>query len=195
MAGDGIMIASSKRREAWAAECSASIDRPHVIVIERGFELGKIRWAMENTNWDRFIFIQDSSVITDNSLFDVIAETEGSICINDSMMIPNKIKHFSAFGGVYERSILEKVGMPETHTKARSVLCEAYWNDNYEAWTRRESTMSCLGEITERIPGFTEHNGRVNCIYATRFFKKYQSEFGQHNGDEMNELHPEWPTE
>jgi hypothetical protein len=189
---DGILVASSKGREAWAAECSESIDRPHVICIDRGFELGKIRWAMENTNWDRIIFIQDSSVITDNGLFDFIAQTPGSICINDSMMIPDAVKHFSAYGGVYERRILEQVGMPPTPTKSRSVLCEAYWNDNYEAWAREHSTMSCLGEIVKREPGFQMHNGRENCVYHTAYFKKYQSEYGQHNGSEMDELHKEW---
>jgi hypothetical protein len=111
------------------------------------------------------------------------------------MMIPNAVKHFSAYGGVYERSILEKVGMPQTSTKARSVLCEAYWNDNYEAWARRESTLSCVGEIVKREPGFTEHLGRINCVYHTAYFFKWQGEWGQTDGDEMNRKHPEWPTE
>lgn len=188
---DGILVASSFRRQQWAADCSASIDRPHVVCVDYGFELGKIRWAMENTNWDRVIFIQDSSIITDNALFDVITETPGSICLNDSMMIPNRVKHLSAFGGVYERSILEKVGMPDTHTKTRSVLCEAYWNDNYEAWANELSTFSCLGEITHRRPGYVTHHGRENCVYETAYFYKYQGEWGQHDGAEMDRRHPE----
>jgi hypothetical protein len=182
---DGILVASSKGREQWAAECSESIDRPHVICVDYGFELGKIRWAFENTNWDRIIFIQDSSVITDNSLFDFISQTPGSICLNDSM----DDKHFSAYGGVYERKILEKVGIPETHTKSRSVLCESYWNVNYEAWARRHSSVHCVGEIMNRT--VFERHGRT-CGYATKYFVKWQAEWGQHNGSEMDELHKEW---
>lgn len=170
---DGVLIASSFGREAWAKDCSASIPVPHIVVVGDGYELGKIAWAMENTTWDRVVFIQDSVIITDPSLFDRIAQTPGSICLNDSG------DHFTGYSGVYERHVLARVGTPETPSKRRSLDCEFRWTKNYMDWATHLSTFSCWGHATPQSTTTTERHGRLNRTYSTAYFTKYQGYWAQ----------------
>ncbi|MDE1882212.1 MAG: hypothetical protein KGI89_16885 [Euryarchaeota archaeon] len=182
---DLILVASSFGREQWAKDCSESLKRPHVVVVERGFEMGKLRWAMETTTADRFVFVQDSVVVTDPAIFDRIAGCPGSICLNHT------IGHFSNYAGVYERRVLERVGLAVTPTKAGSVEGETRWTKNYLDWANELSTVTCWGEVVQIVPGTQMRHGRENIVYSTAFWTKYQAEWGQHSGEEMNRIHPE----
>ncbi len=72
---DLIVVATNKGREHWSTDLSKSIDREHMILVAGGWELGKLKWCLDHTTYDRFIFLQDSMVMTDCSVFDRIATT------------------------------------------------------------------------------------------------------------------------
>jgi hypothetical protein len=82
---------------------------------------GKIKWVYENTNIDRFIFLQDSIVIRDNDLLMSLFDTDGSSCI---MCGP---RCFGSYLGLYERNTLSQLDIPEISSKLEAVQQEIDW--------------------------------------------------------------------
>lgn len=153
-------------------DCSRSIPRPHVIYVgsvDNGHEGAALQWALDNTNWERFLFLQDSVVVTEPGLFDKIDATPGSICLHD---VPG---HFGCFLGVYERRILEGLGVPEMASRGDAIKHEATWCGTY---ADRCSDLVCLDS-----PGGSrsevERHGRNNLPYDTGWLVKYRGNWGQ----------------
>lgn len=180
---DLIVVASSDGREDWALECSRSIEREHVIYVapkDGGYELGVLKWCLERTTADRFIFLQDSVVILDNHVFEMIDNARGSICLNHTFC------HYACFLGVYERRVLEWMDLPVTRTKREAVLAETEWTLEY---VKQATHVTCLGAIArgEISDPTVWHHGRENMCYDTRFLRKWQGQWGQTPLDELPE--------
>jgi len=162
-----IVIGSSPDRAEWLAASSGSIGREHLVVSNWGFELGKIRWVMDNTSADRFLFLQDSWMVKSADFFTLLDETEGSVAITQDPYF------FGCFAGVYERAVIEKIGVPITSTKLQAVEAERWWHEDYVA---------CSGEPTVLFPELTDenatevrlHNGRENLILENEYVTKYK---------------------
>jgi len=170
---DLIVVATSPGREEWAKQCFESIKRPHVVVSAYGYELGKIRWFYQNTNYDRIVFLQDSVVITDPNIFDKIAETPGTICLH------HEARHLSCYLGVYERSVLDTIDIPAISTKLEAVQNESIWTISY---TEACGEITCFDEEGFWAPGKTfyeERNGRLNLAYKNDYMIKYRGDWGQ----------------
>jgi hypothetical protein len=174
------MIASSFGRESWVRECAESIGnaRPYIAVCADGYEMGKIRWWLENTNWERVVFLQDSLVIRDRAVFDMIDETPGSICLN------HNCRHYGCFTGVYERAAVLETnrrlgGIPEAPTKMYSILTETSFNEEYAGVAQELSTLTCEGVVPEQPWHEVWYHGRLNVVYSSRWMTKWQSEWGQ----------------
>jgi hypothetical protein len=179
---DLIVVSSSDGREDWALECSRSINREHVIYVapkEGGYELGTLRWCLRHTTADRFIFLQDSTVITSRVVFDLITNVRGSICLNHA-----RGEHYSCFLGVYERVVLESMDVPFTLTKREAVIAETDWTAEY---VKQAGGVSCMGAV---VRGDIDdppvwHHGRKNMAYDTQFLRKWQGQWGQTPLDEL----------
>jgi hypothetical protein len=162
-----IAIGSSPDRSIWLQEASASIGREHIIVSNWGYELGKIRWLMENTTADRFLFLQDSWVVKSAAFFTLLDNTDGSIAITQDPYF------FGCFAGVYERKIIEHIGIPTITTKLEAVESERYWHEAY---------VQTAGEPRVLFPDLTDdnatevrvHNGRENLILENDYIIKYK---------------------
>jgi hypothetical protein len=164
-----IVIGTSPGREEWANDCAKSLDRPYLIVSSYGYELGKIKWIYDNTNIDRFVFLQDSVVITDPTIFDRVKETSGSICFH------HEARHMSCYLGVYERKILDKIKIPVIMTKQEAVENESQWINNY---LNAVDDIKCFD--TDGYFGNIEfRHGRENLIYTNHFLIKYRGDWGQ----------------
>jgi len=161
------VIGSSPGREAWLADCSASITREHIAVVSFGYELGKIRWVIENTTADRFLFLQDSWQIRSEGFWDLLEQFEGSVALTRDPYF------FGCYAGVYERSVIERLGVPVVKDKAHSILLEIDWHRRYVA---------LHGEPTVLFPGLTDGNavreeeryGRVNLVLENEFVTKWK---------------------
>jgi len=164
---DIIVVATSPGREDWAKDCSESIKRPHIVISDYGYELGKIKWAYENLNFDRIVFLQDSVMITDPTIFDRIHETNGSICLH------HEARDMSCYLGVYEKSILSKIEIPVITTKGESINYESAWVSPY---LEAVENMVCFDNNANGKFGETvEKNGRSNLIYSNNFLIKYRA--------------------
>lgn len=161
------VIGSSPDRAEWAAECSASIRREHIVVSNFGYELGKIRWVMENTNVDRFLFLQDSWVIKSDKFWGLIDQFGGSIALNRDPYF------FGCYAGVYERWVVERVGIPWVENKQHSILLEIDWHRQYVDVAGEPTVL--FPELTDKnAAGVVKRHGRDNLLLENEFVQKWK---------------------
>ncbi len=166
---DIVVIATSPGREQYLEELLSSVSRPVIVVSDFGFELGKIKWIYENTNCDRFLFLQDSIVIRDESLFDQVFENKGSACIMD---VP---KCLGSYMGVYERSVLSKIEIPRIQTKEESIRYEIEWTQKYIAECDNFGHPVLIQQKElESVRRF----GRENFLYVNQYYEKWKGDWG-----------------
>lgn len=169
MTNDLIVIGTADGREGWVADCEASLaGRDHIVVNRQGeYELGVIRWCLENESFDRLIFLQDSVVITDPTVFDRIAATPGSICLNHAAHM-----HLSCHLGVYERHVMETIGVPRVDNKHDSMyLGEWGWTLGYIAVA---GSITCFDQTQEWGQPELRH-GRWNVPHNMGYGIKYRA--------------------
>ena len=162
-----IVIATSDGREDWVRDCLASIrvPIPVLVVSTTGYELGKIQWILENTDIERFIFLQDSVVIKNNELLMSLFNYEGSVCIMDD---PDC---FGSFMGLYERSTLNTVEIPKVDSREESIKQEWLWTKTY--------VKSCANHIhpisvRHKVLDTVYKNGRENRLYVNDIYEKWK---------------------
>lgn len=162
-----VVIGSSPDRHQWLADCSESINREHIAVVNEGYELGKIRWVMENTTAERFLFLQDSWIIKDDRFWTLLEGLSGSVAITDDPY------YYGCYAGVYERWVIEKIGIPTIIDKADSISKEITWHHQY---------FQAVGEMTVLFPELrdanailqVERHGRVNLLLENNYIAKYK---------------------
>lgn len=162
-----IVIGTSPDRAEWLEASSGSINLEHIIVSNWGYELNKIQWVIENTTAERFLFLQDSWVIKNANFFTLLDQHKGSIALTQDPYF------FGCFAGVYERGIIEQIGIPEINTKLEAVLAEKWWHEAY---------VNAAGAPTVLFPELTDenstqtifHNGRENLILENEYVMKYK---------------------
>ena len=162
-----VVIGSSPDRQRWLSDCSASIKREHIAVVNSGYELGKIRWVMENTNADRFLFLQDSWQVKDEGFWDLLEAQSGSVAIT------NDPYYYGCYAGVYERWVIEQIGIPVMADKADAIRNEVAWHQSY---------FSTVGELPVLFPELRDSNAtrqvqlhdRNNLVLENKYIVKYK---------------------
>lgn len=160
-----IIIGTTPDRSNWLAECAASIGRPFIAVSNYGYELGKIRWVMENTNIERFLFLQDSVIIKSEGFWDLLDAYQGSVSINQDPT------YYGSYLGVYERSILKHLDLPVMETKRDAVTHEVDWARRY---IQVGGTVPVMFPDLRDGEKFELHEGRMNMIIENDYIKKYK---------------------
>jgi hypothetical protein len=166
-----IVIATTPGRENWLAQCLASIKRPVLVLSDFTFELGKINWVFNNTTIERFFFLQDSVVIKDERLFDLLDE-------NASIALSSDPSIYGMYLGIYEREHLAKIDIPIPVSKREAIDFEISWTTKY-----------CQAAKNVRIafPDLADRNadrkeivfGRENLVLENDFLIKYKGNWGQ----------------
>jgi len=169
---DGIIVGTAPGRERWLNDFMESIKLPCIVLTVDGYELGKIKWAYENTNLDRFIFLQDSIVIRNNELLSSIFNVPGSACL---MCDPD---HYGSYLGLYERSVLDKVGIPVANTKSDAIKYEWEWTKKYAAAC---SNFDHPLNLNHQIVYTVYKHGRDNMLYVNDLYEKWKGDWGQIN--------------
>ena len=160
-----IIIATTKNRSEWAKQCYDSLNGytryPVIILDHYEYELGKIRWVIENTNLDEFILLQDSVVLKSTEWLDEVFDHNGSVSFAK--------RPFFMYLGKYRRTALEQNGMPTVSSKQQSVDYEDTWTKAY-AENENFITLFDLSDTNH----FQEHLGRNNMIIENDKLVKYK---------------------
>lgn len=167
-----IVIATTPGRQDWLKQCLNSISKPVLVLSDFTFELGKINWIFNNTKIDRFMFLQDSIIIKDERIFELLYEDKGSIALtNDPCM-------YGMYMGIYERKILEKINIPIPKSKAESIQYELTWTEAY---------CKAAGNVRLAFTDLSDSRakrkevvfGRENLVLENDFLIKYKGNWGQ----------------
>lgn len=161
------VIGSSPDRQAWLADCSASLGRDHIAVVNYGFELAKIAWVMEYTTVDRFLFLQDSWQVKSLAFWDLLEQFEGSVALTRDPYF------FGCYAGVYERHVIERIGVPTVKDKDHSILLEIDWHRRYVDVAGEPTVL--FPELTdENATGVVERHGRANLVLENDLVVKWK---------------------
>lgn len=160
------VIGSNPERTGWAAEALASVPGEALVVSVPGFELGKLQWVLERTTLDRFLFIQDSVVVSP-ALYDLLSGFDGSVALLSDPRV------FGCYLGVYERKVLERVGVPQIGSKREAVEAEIWWTQAY---------CQAAGDVPVLFPDLKDSrvthqtwlHGRENLVLENEFMTKYK---------------------
>jgi len=160
-----IIIATTKDRSDWAKQCYDSLKGytryPVIILDQYQYELGKIWWVIENTTIDEFLFLQDSIVLKSTDWLDDVFDFEGSVSLAE--------RPFFMYLGKYQRSRLEKVGIPEVSSKKEAVDYEASWTKRYS----ESGDYETLFDLKDTNV-FEERLGRRNMVIENDKLIKYK---------------------
>ena len=170
-----IVIGTTPNRENWLAQCLKSIQRPVLILSDFNYELGKINWLYNNTSIERFMFLQDSIVIKDNNIFDLLNET-GSIALT------NDPAPYGMYMGIYERKVLAQINIPMPQSKKESIEFEMFWTAEY---------CKMAENVRIAFPDLADKNAtkkevlfdRENLVLENDFIIKYKGNWGQNSLD------------
>ena len=162
-----IIIGTRQDRTEQFKNCWNSIKSPYLrLAVDcDGYEVGKIKWVIDHTDIDEFIFLQDSVEIKDNTLFDVCFSTTHSVSICD---YPNP---FGCYLGKYKRSVLEKIYLPDIKTKAESVNYESKFFIDYMKYEQPTQ----IGGSLEDVKNYVEKWGHKVMKIENEYLIKYKS--------------------
>ena len=167
-----IVIATTPGRQEWLKQCLNSISKSVLVLSDFTFELGKINWIFNNTKIDRFMFLQDSIIIKDERIFELLYEDKGSIALtNDPCM-------YGMYMGIYERHVLEKVDIPIPKSKAESIQYELTWTEAY-CKAARNVRLAFTDLTDSRAKRKEVIFGRENLVLENDFLIKYKGNWGQ----------------
>lgn len=128
--------------------------------------MDSIRLAFENTPFDEIFFLNESMVVKDNLIWDLVFKQ----CAGRSVAVgENFLMHL----GKYRREIVEQLKWPEIKNKRDEVLKGEFgWTREYMAL---EPDFVHIEPITDNFEVFEKKHGRNNMILENKYFKKWKS--------------------
>lgn len=172
-----VVISTGPDRGHWVRDALDSISLPDVTVCksQTGGELGAIRMIYHGTRWPRWLMLHDSCVVKDQGLFDLVNDVNGPLLI-----APRPCMYLA----VYERSILDRTGIPDLPAgtnRALAIAAEVAWMDRYVA---------TAGSVPVLFPEFTDANatriegryGRTNLVLENEYLIKYKGTWQRTKG-------------
>jgi len=168
-----IVIATTPGREMWVKDCMESVGRDCLVVSQGGkysYELGKIKYVLEKTNIDRFLFLQDTVIIKDKKLLEICEQQPKSVIFTYPA---------GCYLGVYCRDTLMKTGIPEVNSKVDSVHYENAWIDQYRKNEPNIPVLFFVDDGEGVRNGIKEKYGRQNIVVGNQFYEKWKGDWGQ----------------
>jgi len=137
-----------------------------LVVVNDGYEMGKIKWVYDHTDWNEFVFFQDSVQIKNGTfiptLFNELEGRSVSLC---GCPCP-----FGSYLGKYRREVLDQMELTETRTKVEAVNMERSFSDAYCAIEKPVQYFEDLNDA----PNFEVFGGRQNMVLENFFIKKFK---------------------
>ena len=163
-----IVLMTFPGREVWLDQCIKSIGKRDVVVLSGyGHELDKIRWVCENTNIERFVLLQDSMIIKDQSFFELAMSNPKSVAFSNC---PVK---FGMYMGVFCRETLLKTHMPVVRDKEHGIELEVSWANEYSHYEPDAPLL--FDKFHDHYANGTKQlHGRINLVLENDYIIKYK---------------------
>jgi hypothetical protein len=122
---------------------------------------------MKNTKAERFLFLQDSWVIKDDGFWELLENEEGSVCLTADPY------YYGCYAGVYERAVIQQIGIPIISSKIESIENEIAWHKDYVQVAGEPKVL--FPDLTDKNATRTvEKNGRTNLVLENDCLVKYK---------------------
>lgn len=162
-----IAIIHKKGRSLWLNDLldSISTDYPIIITNHDGWMIDGVKKAFETTNFDEIFFLNESMIIKDNAIWDIVfKQFKGkSVAIGDKYLMCL---------GKYLRKYVEQTEFPVVNSKEEDVkLGEFGWNNQY---MDLDSTYSQIYSMTDTFEKYEYKYRRSNMILENEYFKKWK---------------------
>lgn len=164
------IVVGSYRNSPWLEKCLNSLPEDIDIMVSRngGYELGAIRWALENTGLEEFLFLPDSCQAKRTEwLYEILAAHGTSISLCNE----------PCWGGSYlvkyRRDTLMKCVIPIIKSKNDAVIYESIFNHEYQM--KEERKMILWPQLGCGEWRFDEMFGRKIVRMENEHFVKYKN--------------------
>ena len=114
------IVVNGSDKAGWVDEWTSTYGRDNALLVKvpyDGYELGAIKIILEVTDWDEFIFLQDTIEIIDPSIFKKLFDDfpGESVCYNGV---------FQMYLGKFRREVLEQMEFPLIENKLAAIMHE-----------------------------------------------------------------------
>ena len=145
----------------WLQDCLDSLSGVkypvHICWSEDGAYDPEGLYYAERMGLESFILLQDSMIVKDHSIFDIVADIPNCKIANQMFL--------GKFTAPYNLP-------PKPTSKGEAIDMETFW------YTPKEWETICP-EFTD-TEVFEEKNGRMNMVLENKYFKKFKGHWGQH---------------
>lgn len=172
----GIIITTSEATKPFLKDCLASLGTTYPVIVVgnngysdnidvvndwNGFELGGILRGMEL--FDEFIYLPDTVVIKDPTLFERCFEKKGGVEISPS---------FLSYIGKFDSEVCRSIGVPKVNSKREAVNEEFIWTRIY---MKNDPDLHLLDDMLPLISDTYEmRHGRNNQVIENKYLIKYK---------------------
>lgn len=156
---DTPVVIGSHPGSPWLSDCLKSMPINRTVKVHRtgGYEIAALRTACRY--FDRFVFLQDSTVVLHPTFWDVIDSTEPAWLLGGPPM----------YMAVYNRDDLAPAiaDAPETMDKPSSIVWEG-------ELAKRISYPTLWPEVIDAAGRIEERHGRRNLVLENRYLAKWK---------------------
>ena len=135
-----------------------------------GYELGAIQTALRESDFDEFLFLQDSFEIIRQGFLDEVMAYDGPVALGPAAF------HYAV---KWRREILKQMAFPVIRTKAQSVHYEHRFVNDY---LRRDPKPLWVYDPhfhDGEHKGFVQAFGRTNMLLENKHYRKLKGDWGQ----------------
>lgn len=172
-ANQAIVIVHHRSNSVWLQDCLNSIqtDYPVLLTNHDGWCMEGIKKIWQTTNYNELFFMNESMIVKDNSIWDIVFHQYGgkSVCMSERYLM---------FFGKFRREIVNRLQFPEVHSKYEDVMLgEGQWcRQYYELGDHIEIQPLADGDTTNP-DNFEDRYGRHNLVLENDYFKKWKASY------------------
>ncbi len=160
-----VIIGTRPDRTEQLQNCTNSFNTSYKVIIVDcdGYEVGKLKWVLNNTDIDEFIFLQDTVEVKDPRFIDIcFARPESvSICNYPSL--------FGCYLGKYKRSVLAKMNLPDIKDKLGSVEYEMQIGRDYYKFEKPFELFDDLRNVDNFVEKFGHKVMKIENDYLIKY--------------------------
>jgi len=143
----------------------------YAVNLEDRYELGAFVAALEQTDWDEFLFLQDTFEVLDKSFIGVVMNEPRSVALGPT---------FFHYAGKWKRSVLETMDIPVVTSKKESAHWEHTFSRLYWELVGPDGVAVIDMGFHDGNPArFEDRFGRHNMVLENQWYRKYKADWGQ----------------
>jgi len=141
------------------------------VQLDDGYELGAFRVALERTDWDEFLFLQDTFEVLDQTFIGIVMNAPASVALGPT---------FFHYAGKWKREVLEGMAFPLVRSKRESAHWEHAFSRQYWERVGPDGVWVVDPDFDDSKPArFEDRFGRHNMVLENQWYRKYKADWGQ----------------